>query len=110
MKDLQVAKKFILEYLPQVPASQLAVTEIFDALEKDPTQILFNALVYTRLAHFKDPNESLAVNAINSFVAGFALAYGMQFPETMKMVEGYIEHQSKGRGENVTSLLTRKRK
>lgn len=106
-EDLELAKKFMLEFLP--PEAQVPVMDIFTCLGQNPTEILQNGLLYTRMSHSHNPDRKFAVCAIDSFCAGFSLGYTLHVPECSQMLKHYLEHREKEKGGNVVTLVNKRK-
>lgn len=104
--DIELARKFILEFIP--PGDQLPMNHVFEEMQRNPLMILNNGLLFTQFNYFKRDDKKLAVAAANGVVLGFALAYCMQYPEVVRMINSYLDEASKSRGENVVNFLHKK--
>lgn len=107
--NIKLLRQFIMEYLPEDPEAQFVLNDVFNELERNPTFILNNALLWNHFKYFKDSDRTKSVCAANGVVLGFALAYSVyKYPELEKDITAYLEASAKRRGENVVNFLQRK--
>lgn len=107
--DLDLARKFLLEFLP--PDAQVPVNDVFNELKTKPLSILQNGTLIGFTSYFQHESQLARASYINGFLTGFALAHCMEkHPEVAQMINHYLEHTKKAKGENVVSFLARKEK
>lgn len=104
--DLDLARRFMLEYLPA--EAQIEVDEIWRQMKSCPHMLLHNGVLFNRMQYLSQPDKKLAIAMTNGMLTGFVLAYSLKFPEVATMLEHYLDHAAKERGENVVNFLAKK--
>lgn len=107
MIDVELARKFILQYIP--PEGAIQMNDILNCIKQDPILILRNGLMFTNLEYIKSDEPRVSPAAAAGLTTGFALAYCMQFPEFVENLKSAVELGKRNEGENVVSFLERKK-
>lgn len=108
--DIELARKYALVYLP---VDSLDVTnKSFNTMRDAPVQSACHLLAQVQAIHLTGAmdNKEYQICATNGFMAGFALAYAMSRGLQMNgILKEQLEKAAKLRGENVVTLLERKK-
>lgn len=111
MIDLDLARQFLLDYLPQEKGKVVTpLNEYFDAIKTEPDRILGNCLLWNRTFVFPDTDPRRTLICANGVLTGFALALHLSTAAGKERIQSCIEAAKKERGENVVSFLEKKGK
>ncbi len=110
MANLGLVQNFMIQFL--LPDAKLTTANILNSMSTFPRENLSNSLMHVRNAHLlnaKTREEQVAVT--NGVLTGFMLGYLVEKnPEVAKMLQDYLDSESKRRGENVVELFSTKRR
>jgi len=106
MSDLELLEKFLLNFAPVM--AHPAIKSAFKDIRETPVQAMGYGFHYLKDA-ISEPGTDASACGVNGILLGIALGTGLPRSKDMRrMIEEYLDHKHKAKGENVVSLFAKK--